>query len=234
MFMIIYLAVFCCQIDCFKRAAVARMQQMTLSAPAANARNRRILLKFYFDRGIPHKYDAPLMFDERLPVHIDPMRFAETGRELKGRIALSEMERFSAALLDSSGTAEAEFQFGIDHEGIHYMRGHIRTEVTVECQRCLQSLPLQLEAELLLAIVSENDERELPSNYEPLVAGKEPIFLRDIIEDELILSLPIVPKHAEGQCPTDMNKMAEDQQKDSHGTEGKKNPFAVLARLKRN
>lgn len=177
------------------------------------------------------KYYAPPMFDERLPVHIDPVRFAETGRELQGRLALSEMERLSAMSLESGGEAVVELSFGVDHEGIRYMRGRITAELVVQCQRCLGPLPLKLAAELMLAIVREGDSRELPSYYEPLSVGSEPIFLRDIIEDELMLSLPIVPKHAEGQCPAPSGTVNDTT--DSGGAvEG--NPFAVLAGLKRN
>lgn len=172
------------------------------------------------------------MFDERLPVHIDPIRFAETGRELKGRIAFSEMERLSTMLHESSGEAEVELNFGVDHEGIRFMRGRIRAEVKLQCQRCLGALPLAIDTEMVLGIVSERDPRELPSYYEPLPVGAEPIFLRDIIEDELILSLPIVPKHADGQCPKQPNGGAEDSRESHSATEG--NPFAVLAGLKRN
>lgn len=190
-------------------------------------------MRFCFDRGGLRKYYAPLMFDERLPVHIDPIRLADAGRTLTGRIALAEMERLSTLLLDSRGEAQAEFTFGVDHEGIRYMRGHITAEVTMQCQRCLGPLPLAIEAEMTLAMVSEREPRELPSYYEPLPVGSEPVFLQDIIEDELILSLPIVPKHAEGQCPDSPKVAAAGDEKESHSAEGR-NPFAVLAGLKRN
>ncbi len=196
------------------------------------ARNRRILLKFCFDRCLFHKYYAPPMFDERLPVHIDPIRFAETGRELQGRVSFSEMERLSAMLMESDGEAQVELSFGVDHEGIRFMQGRITADVVIQCQRCLGPLSLSISAELMLGVVSERDPRELPSYYEPLPVGHEPIFLRDIIEDELILSLPIVPKHAEGQCPNELRAEAGDDEKDSGGVaEG--NPFAALAGLKR-
>lgn len=112
------------------------------------------------------------------------------------------------------------------------MRGRIRANVSVQCQRCLGALPLTVETELLLGMVSERDPRELPAYYEPLPVGHDPIFLRDIIEDELILSLPIVPKHADGQCPDQLKAGAEDSNESHSATEG--NPFAVLAGLKRN
>lgn len=172
------------------------------------------------------------MFDERLPVHIDPLRLAETGRELRGRVSLSEMERLSAMLMDSNGEAQVELTFGVDHEGIRFIRGRITADVVIQCQRCLGPLPLSIATELMLGVVSERDPRELPSYYEPLPVGHEPIFLRDIIEDELILSLPIVPKHAEGQCPNELAAAADDKMDSGSVAEG--NPFAALAGLKRN
>ena len=56
-------------------------------------------------------------------------------------------------------------------------------------------------AEVRLGIISDQSLAEtLPDMYEPLVTGPEPVFLRDVIEDELILALPLVPKHPNEQC----------------------------------
>jgi len=173
------------------------------------------------------------MFDERLPVHIDPVRLAETGRELRGQVSFSEMERLTAMLMESNGEAQVELTFGVDHEGIRFMRGRIKADVVMQCQRCLGPLSLNIETELALGVVSERDPRELPSYYEPLPVGHEPIFLRDIIEDELMLSLPIVPKHAAGQCPSELRANTAGDKKDSGGA-SESNPFAALAGLKRN
>lgn len=174
------------------------------------------------------------MFNERLPVHIDPIRMAESRRLLQGHLALVEMTRLGEALEDTDGEVAVSLEFGTDNEGIRYMRGRIQAEVSLECQRCLESMRYPIDSEFALALVHSAAEAEaLPSHYEPLLVEGEPLFLRDIIEDELILALPIVAVHAPEECRLDssLGQKAGEPHNDT-GTTEKDNPFSVLADLK--
>jgi len=176
------------------------------------------------------------MFNERLPVHIDPIRMAETRRLLQGSIALAEMARLAESLQDTDGEVAVSLEFGIDNEGIRFMRGHIEAEVGLECQRCLETMRYPIDSEFSLAMVRNAGEAEtLPSHYEPLLVGGEPLFLRDIIEDELLLALPIVAMHPPEECSV---RISSDRQAGKTNTDtgatAKENPFAVLADLKKD
>jgi uncharacterized protein len=177
------------------------------------------------------------MFDERLPVHIDPLRMAETGRLLEGGYSLADMDRLHDLLLENSGEVAVSLEFGIDAEGIRYMKGQLQTAVTLECQRCLQAMQAPIDATFSLGLVRNIDAAEqLPSHYEPLLVESDSLFLRDIIEDELLLALPLVAKHDESQC-IDVNQQAVEvaQYNDYERGESKKvNPFVALAALKSN
>ncbi len=172
------------------------------------------------------------MFNERLPVHIDPIRMAETRRLLQGQLALAEMERLGGALLNNDGEVAVSLEFGTDSEGIRYMRGRIQAEVSLECQRCLEPMRYPIDSEFALAMVRSAPEAEaLPSHYEPLLVEDEPLFLRDIIEDELLLALPIVPMHASEECRVDTSLGGAGETHSDKDAE-KGNPFSVLANLK--
>ena len=176
------------------------------------------------------------MFNERLPVHIDPIRMAETRRLLQGRIALAEMARLGELLQDSDGEVTVSLEFGTDNEGIRFMRGRIQAEVSLQCQRCLETMRYPIDSEFSLALVRNTVEAEaLPSHYEPLLVEGEPLFLRDIIEDELLLALPIVAMHAPEECSINISsdQGAGEAHKDTGATE-KESPFAVLADLKKD
>lgn len=176
------------------------------------------------------------MFNERLPVHIDPIRMAETRRLLQGRIALAEMARLGESLQDSDGEVTVSLEFGTDNEGIRFMRGRIQAEVSLQCQRCLETMRYPIDSEFSLALVRNTVEAEaLPSHYEPLLVEGEPLFLRDIIEDELLLALPIVAMHAPEECSINISsdQGAGEARKDTGATE-KESPFAVLADLKKD
>lgn len=177
------------------------------------------------------------MFDERLPVHIDSFRMAEAGRLFDGEYSLAELDRMHDSLLDSSGKVAVSLEFGIDAEGIRYMKGRLQTEVTLECQRCLQAMKAPIDANFALGLVRNMEKAEqLPSHYEPLLVESDELFLRDVIEDELLLALPIVAMHDKAEC-IDVNQQLEDaaQHNDDDSGESKKaNPFAALAALKSN
>jgi len=193
---------------------------------------------FSFDSPAGRGYYAALMFDTRLPVHIDPLRMAESRRLLEGSIALAEMVRLGESLQDTQGEVSISLEFGIDNEGIRFIHGHVQAEVSLICQRCLETMRYPLDSEFMLGLVRSTTEAEnLPSHYEPLLVDDEPLFLRDIIEDELLLALPIVAMHAPEECSAELNSAPQSEQAqedEDTGTTAGDNPFAVLADLKKD
>ena len=173
------------------------------------------------------------MFSERLPVHIDPLRLVEARRVLHGSLPLAEMPRLLESVSDAEGDVTVSLEFGVDVEGIRYMRGSLQAQVTLECQRCLESMVFPIDSQFALALVRSMEQAEaLPSHYEPLLLDGEPLFLRDVIEDELLLTLPIIPRHEEAECSVTADALrTKDLQTDADRTD-KPNPFSVLANLK--
>ncbi|MGE0081626.1 MAG: YceD family protein [Thiohalomonadaceae bacterium] len=162
-----------------------------------------------------------------MPDRIDPVRLAEGRRVLQGELPVAAMPRLAAMLTDDRGSVGVDIACGVDEEGIRYLRGTLDAEVSILCQRCLEDFRLPLHIRFALGVVAHESLAErLPDHYEPLVVGEEPIFLRDIVEDELILSLPIVPKHPEGQCPA--GKGGDENPEETR----RDNPFAALKVLK--
>lgn len=206
-----------------------------LAKAPTNIPEQPVFTGFFFDSMSSRGYYCALMFDERLPVHIDPLRMAETRRLLQGHVDLAEMARLGDALLGNDGSVAVSLEFGIDEEGIRFMRGHLRTDVTLECQRCLEAMQYAIDSTFALAMVRSAAEAEaLPSHYEPLQLDGQPLFLRDVIEDELLLALPIVPRHAREECGVTLNDAdaPADSEREDTGRDEKDNPFSVLAGLK--
>ena len=77
---------------------------------------------------------------ERLPVLVDPVRFADSGRRLEGVLDLTGMERLASMLARPPGDAQVELRFDVDGLGQRYVRGHIRTELWLTCQTHLHDL----------------------------------------------------------------------------------------------
>ena len=163
---------------------------------------------------------------EQLLVIIEPLRLAEAGRQLHGRLPLAGFRRLAPALHEVRGEVEVEIEFGKDELHIAYMRGHLRTQLQLICQRCLQPMALPVDAEFALGLVTTDEAADLlPAHYEPLMVSG-PMELAEIIEDELILAVPFVPLHPIGQCPAQSGQEIRGEDKAPH-------PFAALAQLKR-
>ena len=168
---------------------------------------------------------------DRLPTQIEPYRLAKAQRVLRGDIALGAMSRLAGSLVSEQGAVTVELRFGVDPDGITYIAGHLSGELMLRCQRCLQAMLYSIDCELNLGLVASEAQVEgLPERYEPLVVTSPTLSLSAIVEDEVILALPIVPMHADPACrPAYM--AADDEAGAGTETEAP-NPFAVLAQLK--
>ena len=164
----------------------------------------------------------------RLPDRLDLIASAEAGRLLRGSIAVSNLERLVPALISDAGELQVEMELGKDQDGTRYLNGSIRGEVLLKCERCLDEMILPLDLTCRLGLVSsEAAANVLPEWYEPLVVTTEPAHLADVIADEVLLALPIVPTHKDGlDCQEFVKEHAPPV------SEQRENPFAVLAGLK--
>lgn len=168
---------------------------------------------------------------KRLPHEIDPFRLAESGVELSGPIPLKQMRRLLPLLVDASGVVSVVLNFDIDELGVPYVRGRIVAELNIICQRCLETLRLPVDQDIVLAWVRNEQEAErLPIRYESYLVEQNPLMLNDVIEDELLLALPQVPMHEETDCPA--SKWLEAQAKAELAEDDSENPFSILAKLK--
>lgn len=101
------------------------------------------------------------------------------------------------------------------------------TPVVLECQRCLRPVEATLKVNRsFLFVPGEDAAAQLDTDSEDdVIALTRALDLRELIEDELLLALPIVPKHE--TCPTPLRAPI-----DGDLVDDKPNPFAVLAALK--
>ncbi len=138
------------------------------------------------------------------------------------------MERLAPLLHSTDGVADVELEFGTDDLGVMCVIGHVKAELHFICQRCMQPMTQAVAAEVALALVANrNDADKVAAHYEPLIVEQVPTPLLPIIEDELLLLIPIVALHASGECAAlpQLNTAAKT-------TEQRENPFAVLAKLR--
>lgn len=169
------------------------------------------------------------MPDRQIPEHIDPFRYAEQHINLTGTVNLHEMQRLSNMLPPGDqALAKVTLQFGVDEQKVTYIKGHLETTIILQCQRCLDPFNYEIITNFILGIVHDLEEANtLPEQYEPALTKEGGLALRELIEDEIILNLPIIPRHEPDQCKVQLPYV------DSvNDTEKSQHPFKVLESLK--
>ena len=162
-----------------------------------------------------------------LPNTVDPRRSADQGLSYQGCIPLKRLQRLASYLVEQEGDVDVSLTFGVDEERIRYLNGTAEVSVQLLCQRCLEPVAIGLKATLNLGIVRDDEAAQmLPRRYDPLVAEHE-LDLAETIEEELILTLPLIATHQDCVVKTDYR----DPDAKPEGDD-KPNPFSVLAQLK--
>jgi uncharacterized protein len=173
------------------------------------------------------------MFD-RLPDWFDPPRLASQAREIKGFLPLAEMPRLSAVLADSGGRAAARFLFTRAAGLPARLTGHVEAVLRVQCQRCLEPMDLPVSHAIDARLVSEGTEAEaIPDHEDAVWVEARGLSLHTLVEDELLLSLPVVALHGRGSTCAEA-ALREFAQADviRAQREDDSNPFAILQTLK--
>ena len=168
------------------------------------------------------------MSEKHIAEHIDPYRYAEQGIVLDGVVNIVEMERLKTTVSSTQDKVAVKLQFGVDEQGIPFLKGHLETKLSLQCQRCMDPLIYEIMSDFVLGIVNTLDEANaLPEYYEPVLAQDGSLALWELIEDEIILNLPIIPRHDPETCKVKL-PYVDSGWEDVRG----KNPFHVLASLK--
>ncbi len=192
----------------------------------------RDYVRYFFDRRWLETYHPPAMAEEKLPVSFDPVRFAKWGRHLEGKISLSKMSRIVDQATEIHGDVSVSLDCSMGEDRVRALRGHIKAIVPMQCQRCMGEVEISVDSHFTLGVVdSEAFAEKLPEEYEPLLIGEnEKIFLQDLIEDELILALPIVAMHPNDACKAGYS--TEDDTNFEQAESQPESPFAMLKDLK--
>ncbi|MFQ5756886.1 MAG: DUF177 domain-containing protein [Acidiferrobacterales bacterium] len=162
-----------------------------------------------------------------MPATIDPVKLTDAGARLSGDLPLKAMDRLRAMCVDDQAQACVVLQFERSGEpGLRRIWGDITITLHVACQRCLQPMSLVLDVHPSLIVVVPDQDSDLLARETDVVVADRPVRLARVVEDELLLAMPMIPMHDVGKCPSAayLGKARHQERKDS--------PFSVLDRLK--
>jgi uncharacterized protein len=172
------------------------------------------------------------MAEAQLPKRVDAAKLVDTNQQFSAKIDGQNLARVSAAIEQAEAPVDCHLEFFRDAEGHRVLKGDCSTRVVMVCQRCLEPVSLEVSSEFELGLVFGDDQaKQLPRRLEPVIVDENGYFdLWDVLEDEVLLSLPPFPLHPESECQLKQPEPEEDV-----GSEvERENPFSVLAQLKKN
>lgn len=118
------------------------------------------------------------------------------GAELAGELDLDRMPRLGELLHDGGGSVKATLRLRHRDGGGLVLDLDFETTLPLTCQRCLEPVAHRVAEHVELAVVeSEALQRQLPADCDALVLDGERLNPAQLIEDELIVSVPLVPRH---------------------------------------
>lgn len=128
----------------------------------------------------------------------DLMALAERGTVLEGRIELDKLTRLRELLNSSDGAVTARLRFERRQDDMLIMELQCQASLELVCQRCLQPLRHDVREQVEFALADREDALAvLPHGTDFIALDGDRFQPAAVIEDELIVSLPLVPRHGD-------------------------------------
>lgn len=170
----------------------------------------------------------------KLPLTIDPYKDAQRRMDYEGCFPATILNRLGESVSNVLSDAQVTLSLYVDPQKLTVIKGSATVDVELDCQRCGNPFTQTLDCTFCFSPVSNmNQADSLPEIYEPVETNEfGEVNLLDLIEDEFIIALPLVPKHNAEHCEVSTQEQVFGELPEELAK--KPNPFAVLANLKKN
>jgi uncharacterized protein len=167
------------------------------------------------------------------PSHLDISAFSKANGSLSGELSLMKLPRLAQEALGDANPVKWHAHGAVvskaESADEFWLTLEAQGEVLLRCQRCMQPFSASLLVDRSYRFVRDEETawQEDEDSQEDLLVLSRDFDLHELIEDELIMDLPLVPMH--DQCESEWTQTKEEE---TVFEEKKPNPFAVLASLK--
>ena len=136
-----------------------------------------------------------------IPERVDHRKLANQAGLIEGTLPIQCFHRFGEMLVVSEGDVYLRLEFSKGDFGSTRVNGSAATEVCLICQNCMQQFRRQVSCDVALQVVSDESKLErLSEADDAIVEPGKVISVAELVEDELILAMPMIPRHEEGEC----------------------------------
>ncbi|MGK2889142.1 MAG: 23S rRNA accumulation protein YceD [Candidatus Malihini olakiniferum] len=167
----------------------------------------------------------------KLPLTLDAFRTAQKRLEYVSVYTVEQVTRVAESVVSVDSDVQVSLSFNIDNQRLAVINGSAEMAVTLMCQRCGKTFEHQIHTTFCFSPVFNDEQMEaLPKAYEPIDVDEfGEVDLLAMVEDEIILVLPIAPVHGSEHCEVPkadivFGKLPKEAEKP--------NPFSLLASLK--
>ncbi len=161
-----------------------------------------------------------------IPARINLFKFASQGLALSGNYKVEDFPRVSALVNNASAPLEVELNFNLENDKIPCIKGRIKLDVALTCQRCLDEVKIHLNPSFQLAFLqNEQQGKGLNPNFETILNADREFSSIEFITHEVLISIPTIPTHAY-ECASYKGipeKIGQNQ-----------SPFVILKQIKRS
>ena len=163
-----------------------------------------------------------------LPKLVDPRRLADKPVSYQEQIAVFELPRIDELTATKEAKVSVDLAFERDEQRRIRVSGQVSGSLGMVCQRCMGIVDISFDQEVDLQVVwTDEQSKAVSREFDPWQVG-ETANLHELVEDEILLTLPVVAKHPEGEC-----QAPEIPGKDLvfEEEEGRQRPFEILKDL---
>lgn len=157
---------------------------------------------------------------------ISALDFARKSLQIHGTIAHLGSDRLADVLSGEGAEVRYQLRGGLDARGRPVLDLHVVGSLNLTCQRCLGAMAWVLDAATRFVLVkgeSELPEPEDEGDSEEYLVADDKLDVLALVEDEVLLSIPLAPMHADAACAGDIATHEKDE-----------SPFKALQGLKVN
>lgn len=144
-------------------------------------------------------YDTrPMTPDWLHSVDVDRLADAHASHEFE--YSLAELPRLREQLVSTAGAATGRVEFR--HEGGRVVASlEVAATLALQCQRCMQPVSVPLRSAVEVALVDDLAAADaVPEEMEPVLINAGRVLLRELVEEELLLGVPLIPRHDDIHC----------------------------------
>ena len=159
-----------------------------------------------------------------LPDQLKLFKFAKKEVSLTGQYRITDFPRISEITSRKTGNIDVDLSFYLENDKTPCVDGIIKLDIVLLCQRCLEELYIALNVNITIAFVKHEQQAEgLDLHYEIYVTENDELTTIDLISDEILLLIPMVPMH-DSECKSEINKQGIVE-------ETAESPFAILKNI---